>query len=38
MNAQAPFPNALVPGTITVRGPGNQNQGYCFLDSTATNA
>jgi uncharacterized repeat protein (TIGR01451 family) len=35
-NQRAPFPTALVPGAIVIRGPGNQSRGYCYLDSTAT--
>ena len=31
-----PFPTALVPGSITVRGPGTMQRGYCFQAATAT--
>jgi uncharacterized repeat protein (TIGR01451 family) len=31
-----PFPTALVPGTVTIRGPGSLQQGYCFQAATAT--
>ena len=29
-----PFPAALVPGTIVLRGPGNLTNGFCYLGST----
>ena len=31
-----PFPTALVPGSITIRGPGTMQRGYCFQAATAT--
>jgi uncharacterized repeat protein (TIGR01451 family) len=29
-----PFPNAFVPGVLTLRGPGDLATGYCYQDST----
>jgi uncharacterized repeat protein (TIGR01451 family) len=35
-NQRPPFPTALVPGALVLRGPGNANRGYCYRGSTTT--